>query len=120
MPVTGSDMIDYTEEQWNNAFDHADAEVQKAIADLPEPVKSKTKEWECFLEKYSPRSEGQNRVLGICAMNSNAICIYVGEILEWCGYSGEKPEDVVRRVYYHELAHGLGKLYEWEVKARGL
>lgn len=111
-------MIDLTEEQWDKLFDAADETVQKAIADLPELVRVKAKEWTCWLEKYSPRTDA--KILGICFMGGCAIAIYVGQIYEDCHLDLDGAMSSVRQVYYHELAHGIGNLVEWEVKTRGL
>ena len=113
-------MIDITDEMWEDIFNMADETVQKAISELPEPVRKKANEWVCWLEKYSPRSEGNKRVLGICAQNGNGICIYVGEIFQFVQGNKEHFIKEICRVYYHELAHGIGKLNEWEVQSRGL
>ena len=113
-------MIDLTEEQWNKLFDTADETVQKAITELPEPVRVKAETWICWLEKYSPRSTSTQKVLGICGMSNQAIVIYVGDIFEVCQGNQERFVGEVRHVYFHELAHAIGNLREWEVQARGL
>src|ERR1035441_9520490 len=69
MNASVPEMIDLTEEQWNKLFDTADETVQKAIAELPEPVRVKAETWICWLEKYSPRSTSTQKVLGICGMS---------------------------------------------------
>lgn len=111
-------MIDLSEDMWEKLFDSADETVQKAIADLPEPVRVKAEEWTCWLEKYSPREDA--KILGICFMGGCAIAIYVGQIYEDCHQNLEDAMASVRQVYYHELAHAIGNLVEWEVRARGL
>ena len=113
-------MIDLTDEMWKKLFDTADETVQKAMKELPEPVREKTETWACFLEKHSPRSTDTQRVLGICGMWNQAIAIYVGDIFEVCHGDQERFIAEVRHVYFHELAHAIGNLREWEVKARGL
>ena len=113
-------MLNLTNEQWEKLFDQADDTVQKAMKELPDPVRVKAEEWTCWLEKYSPRSTDTQKVLGICGMWNQAIAIYVGEIFEHCQGDRERFVEKVRHVYYHELAHAIGKLEEWEVKARGL
>jgi hypothetical protein len=113
-------MVDLTEEQWNKIFDTADETVQKAMTELPDPVRVKAETWTCWLEKYSPRSTDTNKVLGICGMWNQAIAIYVGDIFEVCHGNQERFIEEVRHVYFHELAHAIGNLREWEVQARGL
>jgi hypothetical protein len=113
-------MIDLTDEMWNKLFDTADDTVQKAMAELPEPVKGKAEEWTCWLEKFSPRSTDTQKVLGICGQGTQAIAIYVGEIFTVCQGNQERFIEEVRHVYFHELAHAIGNLREWEVRARGL
>ncbi len=113
-------MINLTEEQWEKLFDTADKTVQKAMAELPDPVWVNTETWTCFLEKFSPRSTDTQRVFGICGMWNQAIVIYVGEIFEVCQENQERFIDDVRHVYFHELAHAIGNLNEWEVQSRGL
>ena len=120
MNASVPEMIDLTEEQWNKLFDTADETVQKAIAELPEPVRVKAETWICWLEKYSPRSTSTQKVLGICGMSNQAIAIYVGDIFEVCQGNQERFVGEVRHVYFHELAHAIGNLREWEVQARGL
>jgi|FAXJ01.1.fsa_nt_gi predicted Zn-dependent protease with MMP-like domain len=120
MNASVPEMIDLTEEQWNKLFDTADETVQKAIAELPEPVRVKAETWICWLEKYSPRSTSTQKVLGICGMSNQAIVIYVGDIFEVCQGNQERFVGEVRHVYFHELAHAIGNLREWEVQARGL
>src|ERR1035437_4508490 len=113
-------MIDLTDEMWEKLYAIADTTVQKAMTELPESVKAKAEEWTCFLEKYSPRSTDTYKVLGICGMGNYAIAIYVGDIFEVCRGNQEAFIAEVRHVYFHELAHAIGNLREWEVQARGL
>lgn len=113
-------MIDLTEEQWEGLFNVADETVQKAMTELPEPVRVKAETWTCWLAKYSPRSTDTQKVLGICGVGNHAIAIYVGDIFEVCQGNQENFINEVRRVYFHELAHAIGKLVEWEVRSRGL
>ena len=113
-------MLDLTEEQWEKLYDTADETVQKAMAELPDLVRKKAEEWTCFLEKHSPRSNDTQKVLGICGMGTYAIAIYVGDIFEVCQGNQERFIAEVRHVYFHELAHAIGNLREWEVRARGL
>jgi len=113
-------MIDLTEEMWEKLFDTADETVQKAMKELPDPVRVKAEEWTCWLEKFSPRSTDTQKVLGICGMGNQAIAIYVGDIFEICQGNQERFIAEVRRVYFHELAHAIGNLVEWEVRTRGL
>lgn len=109
-----------TEEMWEKLYDTADETVQKAMKELPDLVRAKAETWTCFLEKYSPRSTDTQKVLGICGMGNQAIAIYVGEIFEYVQGNQERFIEEVRHVYFHELAHAIGNLREWEVKARGL
>ena len=113
-------MLNLTEDQWTKLFDAADDTVQKAMAELPEPVKVKAETWTCWLEKHSPRSTDTQKVLGICGMGNQAFAFYVGDIFEICQGNQERFIAEVRRVYFHELAHAIGNLVEWEVKSRGL
>lgn len=113
-------MINLTEEMWEKLYDTADETVQKAMAELPDPVREKAETWTCWLEKHSPRSNDTQKVLGICGLGTQAIAIYVGDIFEVCQGNQERFIEEVRHVYFHELAHAIGNLREWEVKARGL
>jgi hypothetical protein len=113
-------MIEMTEEQWNGLFDAADEIIQKAMSELPDPIRKTAETWTCWLEKYSPRSTDTEKILGICVMYGQGICVYVGEIYEYVKGNHERFVEEVRHVYFHELAHAIGKLNEAEVKERGL
>ena len=54
------------------------------------------------------------------AWTKGPVIIYVGQIFEHCHQNIEETMASVRQVYYHELAHAVGSLVEYEVKERGL
>ena len=45
MSVSTLNMIDLTDEMWEKLFDTADETVQKAMKELPEPVREKAETW---------------------------------------------------------------------------
>ena len=112
-------MIELTEEEWNVLYDKVDETIQKAIDDLPEPVRTKASEISCVVDKYTPRENWH--ILGTYMNWTNGpIIIFIGQIFEDCGKNVEGAMASVRQVYYHELAHAIGNLEEYEVKERGL
>jgi len=112
-------MLDLTENQWNSLFDKTDETIQKAIDDLPEEVKKSAEGISCVVDKYTNKENWH--MLG-CYMQwtNGSIVIYVGQIFEDCNEDVEETMKSVRQVYYHELAHAIGDLAEYEVKERGL
>lgn len=111
-------MIDITEEKYNELFDKVDETINKAIEDLPEPVRSKAAEILCLVDKYTP--EKNWHMLGCYMKSDGPIIIYVGQIFEDCHKDIKETMKSVRQVYYHELGHALGGLAEYELKERGL
>jgi predicted Zn-dependent protease with MMP-like domain len=115
-------MINLSEEEWNRLFDAVDATVLKAIDDLPEPTKVEAWKFGCGVEKYNQMEcYAGHTILGVYMANTHGpIIIYVGQIFEANNQNLEETMKSVRQVYYHELAHAVGNLEEYEVKARGL
>jgi predicted Zn-dependent protease with MMP-like domain len=112
-------MLNLTEELWNALFDKADETIQKTIADLPEPVQVRADQIICNLDKYTALENWH--ILGLyAAMTNGPIIVYVGQIYEDNKQNMEETMQSVRQVYLHELAHAIGNLEEYEVKARGL
>jgi len=112
-------MLELTEEQWNTLFEEVDHTVCKAIDDLPPEIQKKAEEVGCVVDKYTNR-EGW-KLLGCYIAGTNGpIVIYIGQIFEDCHQEIKAAMESVRQVYYHELAHAVGNLAEYEVKERGL
>lgn len=118
-------MIELTQEQWDHLFDEVDNTVQKAINDLPPESQPRADEVGCVVDKYPATGPGDRwegmKVLGCYAHWTNGpIMIFVGQIFEDCNQDVEATMKSVRQVYYHELAHAMGHLAEYEVKELGL
>jgi predicted Zn-dependent protease with MMP-like domain len=115
-------MIEFSDEQWNVIADEVDKTVNKAIDDLPPVVQGKAEQIACVVDKYQFRlEEWKNaKVLGCWNPSLNTIFIFAGQIYEDCSCDLVGAMESVRQVYYHELAHAIGDLAEYEVKALGL
>jgi hypothetical protein len=112
-------MINLPESEWESLFDRAEETIKQAIADLPEKVRLAAEEVDCSLDRYTHKENWH--ILGIYMKWTNGpIIIYVGQIYEDCHQDIEAAMISVRQVYYHELAHVVGDLAEYEVKERGL
>ena len=115
-------MLNLTDGQWYALFDEVDKTVNKAMDDLPEPVRKKAEEIEVKVDKYTQFDRWKDgKVLGCYMQWTNGpIIIFVGQIFEDCHQDEKEAMESVRQVYYHELAHAIGDLGEIEVKERGL
>lgn len=112
-------MINLSDEQWDILYKKVDETIKKSINDLPEPIRLAAENIECIVDRYAP-VEGRC-ILG-CYLNltNGPIFIYIGQIFEHCNQNIESAMESVRQVYYHELAHAIGNLKEFEVRERGL
>ena len=114
-------MITLPDEKWEELFDAVNATVCKAIDDLPPEVQAKADQIACVVDKYTTRPEWKDAIiLGCYWQMTNTIMIFVGQIYEQCNQDLEGTMASVRQVYYHELAHAIGDLAEYEVKELGL
>ena len=115
-------MLNLSEEQWNILFDEVDKTIQQAIDDLPEVVQKEAEKIECVVDKYTQFDRWKDgKVLGCYMQWTNGpIVIFAGQIFEDCNQNMEDSMKSVRQVYYHELAHAIGDLAEFEVQERGL
>lgn len=112
-------MINLPEEQWEDLYDKVDETVKKAMDDLPDVVRKRAEEIPCVVDKYT-HLEGWTILGQYMAWTEGPIIIYIGQIYEDNNQDVEKSMASVRQVYYHELAHAIGDLKEYEVKERGL
>ena len=116
-------MINFTDEQWDEIVDEVDKTILKAIDDLPLEVQKKAEQILCVVDKYQyPLDQWKNmKILGCyMAWTNGPIAIFAGQVYEDCGQNMEETMKSVRQIYYHELAHAIGNLAEYEVKERGL
>jgi len=116
-------MLNLTDAEWEKLFDEVDKTVTKAQDDLPEPVRKEAEQIEVIVDKYQwPLDRWKYmKVLGCyMAWTNGPIAIFAGQIYEDCHQDMEGAMASVRQVYYHELAHAIGDLAEYEVKERGL
>jgi len=113
-------MIEFTDEQWNAIADEVDKTVNKAIDDLPPEVQKRAEQVACIVDQYQFDFWKNMKVLGCYSQLTNTIFIYAGQIYEDCHQDMKGAMESVRQVYYHELAHAIGDLAEYEVKERGL
>jgi predicted Zn-dependent protease with MMP-like domain len=116
-------MLELSDDQWDELFDKVDQTVTKAQDDLPEEVRTKAESIAVIVDRYQWKIEQWNnmKVLG-CYMSwmNGPIAIFAGQIYEDCGQDMDAAMASVRQIYYHELAHAIGDLAEYEVKERGL
>lgn len=115
-------MIEFTNEQWNAIADEVDKTVNNAIDDLPLEVQRQAEKIGCVVDKYRFQIEQWKnmKVLGCWNKATNTIFIFAGQIYEDCHQDMVGAMESVRQVYYHELAHAIGDLAEYEVKKLGL
>lgn len=116
-------MIELTDTEWESLFDKVDDTIAKVISELPPEVKTKADEILCYIDKYHPdtNSEKNTVILGLyMPWTKGPIFIYAGQIHEHCNKNIDDTLQSVRHVYLHELAHAVGDLKEYEVKALGL
>ena len=116
-------MIELTDDKWNEIVDQVDKTITQAQDDLPEPVRSRAMEIDVIVDKYQfPIDRWKNtKVLGCyMAWTNGPIAIFAGQVYEDCGQNMEMTMLSVRQIYYHELAHAIGDLAEYEVQERGL
>jgi predicted Zn-dependent protease with MMP-like domain len=116
-------MIDFTDDQWNALVDEVDQTVTQAQDDLPEVIREKACQYQVIVDKYQfLRDEWKNmKVLGCyMAWTNGPIAIFTGQVYEDCHQDMTATMESVRHVYYHELAHAIGNLSEFEVRERGL
>ena len=116
-------MIEFSDELWESIVAEVDKTVLKAIDDLPIEVQKKAEQIECIVDKYQfPIDRWKNmKVLGCyMAWTNGPIAIFAGQVYEDCGQNMEMTMLSVRQIYYHELAHAIGDLAEYEVQERGL
>jgi len=115
-------MLNLNDDEWNKLFDAVDLTVSKAMDDLPQGVKLRAVEIGCIVDKYHQMEKYKHwKVLG-CYMKwtNGPVVIYVGQIFEDNNQDIDATMQSVRQVYYHELAHAVGNLEEYEVEERGL
>lgn len=114
-------MIEFTDEKWNEICDEVDQTVTKAQDDLPQKIREKSEKITCVVDKYTQLDRWKNgKVLGCFVPWTNTIIIFAGQIYEDCHQDMKGTMASVRQVYYHELAHAVGDLAEFEVQERGL
>ncbi len=114
-------MIILTDTEWETLFDNVDVTITKAQNDLPIIVREKAEEINCVVDKYTQLDRWKDgKVLGCFIPWTNTIIIFVGQIYEDCNKDIEETMKSVRQVYYHELAHAVGDLEEYQVQERGL
>lgn len=116
-------MLNLTDTEWEKLFDEVDKTVTKAIDDLPEVVQREAEKIQVIVDKYQfPLDRWKNmKVLGCyMAWTEGPIAIFAGQVYEDCHQDMEGAMSSVRQIYYHELAHAIGDLAEYEVKERGL
>jgi predicted Zn-dependent protease with MMP-like domain len=113
-------MIEFTDEQWTAIADEVDKTINKAIDDLPLEVQKRAEQITCIVDQYQFDFWKNRKVLGYWNPMTNTIAIFAGQIYEDCNQNMIGAMESVRQVYYHELAHAIGNLAEYEVKERGL
>jgi len=115
-------MIEFTDEQWEIIANEVDKTVNKALDDLPPEVQKRAEQIACIVDKYQFQLDRWKnmKVLGCYNDFTNTIAIFAGQIYEDCNCDLIGAMESVRQVYYHELAHAIGDLAEYEVKERGL